>query len=267
VSSLWPDIYYCLTVTVLFLFFCGAPSLTRGRVCLSSESLPALVSHRATRFSSFQKLQVYHDTAFPDSTLNSIWIAVIPVFNLRVHEGMSKVPQITNSTELSPSSEAARRSATQEFPNILWNPKVRYRAHKSPPPVPILSQADPVDTTQSYFSNIRFNIILPPKSTFSCWSLSFWLSHQNPICITLLPCLCHPPWLQTTRQQQTRSTTTNTDVWRATHPTLEGKTQAQQSPQNNFKAPDDDQWRSKHAVDNVVVRISLKYTLGICSNF
>jgi hypothetical protein len=27
----WPDIYYCLTVTVLI---CGAPSLTRGRVCL-----------------------------------------------------------------------------------------------------------------------------------------------------------------------------------------------------------------------------------------
>jgi hypothetical protein len=28
----WPDIYYYLTVTVLF--FCGVPSLTRGRVCL-----------------------------------------------------------------------------------------------------------------------------------------------------------------------------------------------------------------------------------------
>jgi hypothetical protein len=27
------------------VFFCGAPSLTRGRVCLLSESLPALVSH------------------------------------------------------------------------------------------------------------------------------------------------------------------------------------------------------------------------------
>jgi hypothetical protein len=26
-------------------FFCGAPSLTRGRVCLLSESLPTLVSH------------------------------------------------------------------------------------------------------------------------------------------------------------------------------------------------------------------------------
>jgi hypothetical protein len=31
---------------------------------------------------------------------------------------------ITNSTELSPSSEAAKYAATKEFPNILWTPKV-----------------------------------------------------------------------------------------------------------------------------------------------
>jgi hypothetical protein len=30
--SSWPDIYYCLTVTAFI--FCGAPSLTRGRVCI-----------------------------------------------------------------------------------------------------------------------------------------------------------------------------------------------------------------------------------------
>jgi hypothetical protein len=62
------------------------------------------------------------------------------------------------SVEMYILSYSMEQSPSQEIPHILWNPKVRYRTHKCPPPLLIPSQLHPVPTTPSHFLKVEMYI-------------------------------------------------------------------------------------------------------------
>ena len=94
---------------------------------------------------------------------------------------------LTYSIEQRPSLELSRFSASQEIPLILCNRKVHYRIHKCPPPVPVLSQINPVHALPSHFLKIHLIIVLPSTLGSSKWSLSLTFPRQNPVGTSPLP--------------------------------------------------------------------------------
>ena len=81
----------------------------------------------------------------------------------------------------------------KKFPAFLWNPKVHYRTHKRPPPVPVLGQPNRVHVPTSHLLEIHPNIIHPSTPRSPQWSLSFRFPHQNPIRRPLLAHTRHMP--------------------------------------------------------------------------
>ena len=77
--------------------------------------------------------------------------------------------------EQNPSREANNPSASQEILRILWNPKVHYRIDESSPPVPILSQINPVYASPSH---LRRSILI--LSSHLCLPLPSGLLPSGP---------------------------------------------------------------------------------------
>ena len=95
--------------------------------------------------------------------------------------------KLTYSIQQIPSCKVNQFAASKEIPCNLWNINVNYHIHTCPPPVPILSQHDPVHTSTFQFEKIHLNIILSSTPWSSKWSLTFRFPHQNPVYNLPLP--------------------------------------------------------------------------------
>jgi hypothetical protein len=89
---------------------------------------------------------------------------------------------ITNFKELGPFWEAASCAATQEFLNILWNPKVHYHVHGALHWS--LSWARSIQSIPPHPTSIRSILILSTHLHLVLPSGFFpsWFSHQYPPC-------------------------------------------------------------------------------------
>jgi hypothetical protein len=89
----------------------------------------------------------------------------------------------------SPSWTDNRFSVGQEIPSILWNLKIYFHIHKSPLPIPILSQFNPVYAPSHYFK-FHCSIILQSTLSSSKWSpllISLHESTMSLFCLQYVP--------------------------------------------------------------------------------
>ena len=95
--------------------------------------------------------------------------------------------------EKSPSWAANISSDRHATPCVLWNPKIHYRIHKSPPSHCILNQLNPVHFHHptSWISILILPSLLTPES--SKWYISLTFPHQTPVYTFSLLHMCYIP--------------------------------------------------------------------------
>jgi hypothetical protein len=93
----------------------------------------------------------------------------------------------------SPSWETNSRSVGQEIPLLLWNTKVDYHVHKSPPLVPVLGEI--IQSTSSLPLSLKCILIIPSifVMVFHVVSSLKIFHLKTYIYLTSHPCMLHGP--------------------------------------------------------------------------
>jgi hypothetical protein len=130
-----------------------------------------------------------------------LWLPKHSLFRIILPNQKEKGAELTNSMGLCPSWETARRSSTQDFPNVLRKPKVHYHAHNNPLLV----------HTLRLFWNWLIQFLLPHLNcvglilpTFSLHTVISLKASPSIPCThstsphgyySYMPCPSQPPWL------------------------------------------------------------------------
>ena len=141
--------------------------------------------------SAIDNYMALHRKAF--NTLNYIYIYIFviytftyPYYNFVIFFHKLSIMLIHYTYLLTPWCRVFLEKLTglqlvKKFPAFLWNPKVYYRTHKRPPPVPVLGQPNPVHIPTSHLLEIHPNIIHPSTPKSPQRSLSLRFPHQDTI--------------------------------------------------------------------------------------
>jgi hypothetical protein len=129
-----------------------------------------------------------------------LFVLQIPVTFVTLQSTRHAWRKVTNSMELSPSSETDSCAATQELLRVLRNPNIHYHVHKNPQLVVILSQINPVHTTTFYFPkaililSTHVHIDLPNGLFPSGFPTEIY-TRSSSFNSRYISCPSHPPWL------------------------------------------------------------------------